>query len=318
LIKTNANGDTLWTKTYGGADHDEGHSVQQTTDGGYIITGFTFSFGIGTINVYLIKTDANGDTLWTKTYGGYGDDEGYDIQQTTDSGYIITGATGSFGAGGSDIYLIKTKSNGDTLWTKIYGESFFDEGLSVQQTNDGSYIIAGYTSSFGSSQSYGGIYLIKTDANGNSGCYQSNANTIVASTNTIVGNTNTIVRSGGTVSPTNMIVGSGGNDSTLCLSTGINELNIENSITLYPNPASNELRIQPVGWSSNGLKNAELGMTKATIYIMNTLGQDVSTAINVHGPLSEVEVEVRKRSSGLYFVRIANEKEVWVGKFVKE
>jgi len=125
LIKTDANGDTLWTRTYGGGGDDFGRAVEQTTDGGYIVAGYTTSFGAGVEDVYLIKTDTNGDTLWTKTYGGAGDDRGWAVEQTTDGGYIVAGGTLSFGAGGNDVYLIKTDANGDTLWTRTYGGSSF-------------------------------------------------------------------------------------------------------------------------------------------------------------------------------------------------
>jgi len=165
LIKTNASGDSLWTMTYGGTSWDEGWSVQQTSDGGYIIAGESYSFGGGVHDkVYLIKTNAAGDTLWTRFYGGTNQDAGYSVCQTTDGGYIIAGLTLSFGAGGGDVYLIKTNASGDTLWTRTYGGSGDDDGLSVRQTSDGGYIIAGYTNSFGA----GGedVYLIKTDANG--------------------------------------------------------------------------------------------------------------------------------------------------------
>jgi hypothetical protein len=164
LVKIDANGDTLWTRTCGGRDYDYGWDVQQTSDGGYIVTGYTESFGAGSDDVYLVKTDANGDSLWTRTYGGSDDDQGYSVQQTSDGGYIITGETDSFGAGSSDFYLVKTDANGDTLWTRTYGGSSTDMGWSVQQTSDGGYIVAGYTYSFGA----GGydFYLVKTDANG--------------------------------------------------------------------------------------------------------------------------------------------------------
>jgi hypothetical protein len=102
-----------WWKTYGGAHADGSCSVQQTTDGGYIIVGHTCSFGAGSDDVCLIKTNASGDTLWTRTYGGTSDDWGYSVQPTTDGGYIVAGYACSFGAGGADVYFIKTDSLGN-------------------------------------------------------------------------------------------------------------------------------------------------------------------------------------------------------------
>jgi hypothetical protein len=167
LIKTDASGDTLWTRTYGGTDYEIGLSVQQTSDGGYIIVGNTDSFGAGGLDVYLIKTDASSDTLWTRTYGGPGDDLGVSVQQTSDGGYIIAGSTFSFGAGESDFYLVKTDASGETLWTKTYGGTAHDAAFSVQQTSDDGYIIVGQTFSFGAGfLQQDDVYLIKTDANG--------------------------------------------------------------------------------------------------------------------------------------------------------
>ena len=143
LIKANAIGDTAWTKKIGGSRNDAGTCVEQTPEGGYIITGATKSYGRGLYDVFLIKTDENGDTLWTKTYGGIYDDIGESVAQTQDGGYIIAGWTESFVAGHKDYYLIKTDSAGDTVWTKTLGGSGIDWGRSVQQTSDGGYILVG-------------------------------------------------------------------------------------------------------------------------------------------------------------------------------
>jgi len=166
LIKTDSLGDTIWTRTYGGTNSDAGYSVQQTSDSGYIIVGYTSSFGTGSEDIYLIKTDVIGDTIWTKTYGGPVSDSGYSVEQTGDGGYVIVGSTSSFGSGNNDVYLIRTDINGDTIWTKTFGGAADDYGYSVQQTTDGGYIITGVTYSFGIGN--GDVYLIKTDSTGDS------------------------------------------------------------------------------------------------------------------------------------------------------
>ncbi len=165
LIKADSLGDTLWTKTYGGSDYNWGRFAQQTSDSGYIILGQTQSFGAGNTDLYVIKTDARGDTVWTKTYGGRASEYTTSMQQTGDGGYIILGTSTLFSTGGYDAWLIKTDAGGDTLWTRSYGGSEQEEGYFVQQTHDGGYILTGYTSSFGN----GGydVFIVKTNASGN-------------------------------------------------------------------------------------------------------------------------------------------------------
>ena len=171
LIKTDSNGTEEWNKTIGGSDPDLGYSVQQTTDGGYIITGHTSSFGNGKSDVWLVKTDSDGTEEWNKTFGGSDDDVGYSVKQTTDGGYIITGNTTIWRYQGSskhEILLIKTDSQGTEEWSKTFGGNHRDSGHSVQQTIDGGYIITGQITNQPSqhTQSSENVGLIKTNSQG--------------------------------------------------------------------------------------------------------------------------------------------------------
>ncbi|PCH95279.1 MAG: hypothetical protein COB85_04680 [Bacteroidetes bacterium] len=162
-IKTNSVGDTLWTKFYGGSGSDNGTSVKQTSDGGYIIAGNSASYGAGGGDAYLLKIDSLGSVTWTKTYGGSSTDGAESVLQTTDGGYIFTGYSNSAGAGSYDVLVVKTNASGDTVWTKLYGGSGSDFGYGIIQTSTGGYVISGETHSFGSG---GDGYLIKINSVG--------------------------------------------------------------------------------------------------------------------------------------------------------
>jgi len=165
LVKTDASGNMEWEQTFGGSSRDEARSVQQTMDGGYIIAGSTGSYGAGGGDFYLIKTDALGDMVWEKTFGGSGSDEARSVQQTPDGGYIIAGMTDSYGAGSWDFYLVKTDASGNMTWEQTFGGSDYEDAYSVEQTTDGGYILAGATESYGAG--WADVYLVKTDASGN-------------------------------------------------------------------------------------------------------------------------------------------------------
>ncbi|NQV15823.1 T9SS type A sorting domain-containing protein [bacterium] len=157
--------DTLWTRTYGGTDDDHGEAIQHTFDGGYILVGDAIPSGSGDRDVWLIKTDSDGQELWSHMFGGGGDDKGFSVQPTIDGGYIVTAATNSFGNGDYDFWLIKTDSLGQEQWNRTFGGSSPDYARSVLETIGGGYIITGRTASFGG----GGddIWLVKTDSLGN-------------------------------------------------------------------------------------------------------------------------------------------------------
>ena len=154
--------ENTWAKTYGGSNYDNAYSIQQTSDGGYIVAGETYSFGAGNEDIWVLKLNADGTVAWQKTYGGSGENLPWSIQQTSDGGYIVAGFT-SFGVGGGDIWVLKLNADGSVAWQKTYGGLSYDVAYSIQQTSDGGYIVAGYTNSFGTG---GDIWVLKLNADG--------------------------------------------------------------------------------------------------------------------------------------------------------
>ncbi|RJQ50056.1 MAG: hypothetical protein C4538_00845 [Nitrospiraceae bacterium] len=157
LIKLDANGNEVWKKTFGGSGNDTGESVYQTSDGGFIIAGSTTSFGSGQ-NVYLVKTDKDGNKEWESSEGRLADEEGQSVRQTVpDGGYVVVGSTNSF-ASGEDVYLLKTDMSGKREWDQHYGGSSNEWGNSVIQTSDGNFLIAA------SGEGVNDMYIIKVNA----------------------------------------------------------------------------------------------------------------------------------------------------------
>jgi hypothetical protein len=163
LLKVDENGDTAWTNRYGGPGFDVGLSVSQTPDACYIIAGQTNSYGEGAIDIYLLKVNNIGDTIWTNSFGGLLADLTYSVQATEDGGCIVAGHTASF-SDNIDIWILRVDSNGDTLWTRRYGGEGNEEAYCMQPVSDDRYIIAGHTTSFGAGSS--DIYLLMLNAEG--------------------------------------------------------------------------------------------------------------------------------------------------------
>ncbi len=163
LVKTDASGNTQWSKAFGGAGFDTAYSVQGTSDSGYIILGITDSSGNGWLDAYLIKVDSDGNMQWSRTFGGADNDNLFSARQTSEGGYILAGSTFSYGAGSDDAWLIKTDANGIQQWNQTFGGSGYDWAAAVHQTTDG-YILTGGTDSYGAGSD--DAWLIKTDSNG--------------------------------------------------------------------------------------------------------------------------------------------------------
>lgn len=364
LVKTDANGNLLWTKTYGGINNDDAASAQQTSDGGYIIAGTSSSFADTLGDVYLIKTDATGDTLWTKSYGSnltdamdmgnavqQTSDHGYiiagvtvsasqgenalliktdsagtiqwtrlygtgdassdaslsSVQQTTDGGYIAAGYISNFGAGSDDYYLIKTDSNGDTLWTKTYGSTSVDDANFVKQTTDGGYIAGGVTVGFAAGGEH--LYLVKVDSVGHASCNEYNTQTTNNSSISVnTYGTTTQVSTGGVAGSGVMTVSSGGTATDLCIGAGINELS-DNSglgITVYPNPFSDEATVI-INTSSVNLHNS-------SIVMYDLFGNQVQK-INSENEY-QFKIASNNLESGIYFLQVQSGEKTYNQKII--
>jgi hypothetical protein len=155
---------TMWSQTYGGSLDDTAAAIVQTGDGGYAIAGTTCSFGAGSADFWLIKTNSTGNMEWNQTYGGPASDVAVAMVQTGDGGYAIAGQTYSFGAGDSDFWLVKVDSSGSIQWNRTYGQTTADVAASVIQTSGGGYVLAGYLTDSNASRD---LWFVKTDSFGN-------------------------------------------------------------------------------------------------------------------------------------------------------
>jgi hypothetical protein len=165
LVKIDSAGNIAWNKTYGGSDNEVGYCIVETLDGGYALAGYTNSFGIGSNDFWLVKTNSTGDHLWNQTFGGSSSDIASHLVQTSDGGYALAGYTYSFDADLKDFYLVKTDAAGNILWNKTYGGASYEEALSLVATSDGGFALVGYTNP-PLSADYD-VWLIKTDPSGN-------------------------------------------------------------------------------------------------------------------------------------------------------
>jgi hypothetical protein len=160
-FKTDAYGNLQWAKSYGNGD-EIGYNIQQASNGDFILLGITSNYSAGLSDLYLVRTDSTGNVIWGKGYGGTNWEYPYSLKNTRDGGFILAGSTYSFGTGESDLLLVKTDANGDTLWTRTHGADSIDNPSSIIETYDG-YFVSGNTKSFGSRRR---VFLVKLDSQG--------------------------------------------------------------------------------------------------------------------------------------------------------
>ncbi len=166
LIKADADGDLEWIRTYGGKGWDFGNALLANPDTGCVIVGETYSYGPENGNVYIIRTDALGDTLWTRVFGGDSLDFGSAVVSAIDGNYLIAANTYSYGAGDLDAWIMKIGEDGDGLWSAFYGDTLEDRVYAIRSLWDGGFVFSGSTRNYGAQER--DTWLIRFDAMGNS------------------------------------------------------------------------------------------------------------------------------------------------------
>ncbi len=306
LLKTDADGILLWDSAYGGSLEDVGNSVCQAADGTYMVTGTTKSFGLGGTDVYLIKSDLNGNKLWSKSYGSTANDVGNESKLTTGSGFIVIGSSNSFSPKGFyENWMIRTDSYGDSMWTRRDTASFNRFATSIATTSDGGYIYTGHDDN---SAEYN-MYLYKTDAAGifqnyrNYGGQQlENAFSVKQTYDggyVVVG----VTESYGDGKPNIYVLKTGSN----LISTGTvlivvsTEENItpHETISVYPNPASDYFTIEET--------------KKSTLEIIDPLGRTLVTETINQG---KNIVNTTTLPNGIYFIQLKNSQRIAFGKII--
>jgi TolB-like protein len=298
IIKTNPVGTMLWSKINSDTTMATINTIQQTADGGYIIGGTSsvgFDTGYANSNMLLLKIDNLGNALWSKIYGGSHDDYCNSARQTKDHGYIMAGYTFLPGVTNENGYLIKTDSIGNLVWSKEVGDTSSDIFSSVQQTNDGGFIVCGETNGFGLPDF--GLYLLKTDNVGNSGCYQTTPITLSMAGGVILINPITSVSSGAIVGSHLPFFTKGSVVTNICsaTTTEIENVSSTDNINVYPNPSYGKLTIEFPAKISAGT------VTVFDIYGKTIFQENISNTI-------EKEIYLNNVSKGLYLIKINYDK----------
>lgn len=164
VFQTSISGESSWIRLYGGPGIDVCYSVCETPEGNFILAGLTTSFGTSQ-DIYVVKIDTYGDTVWTKTIGGTNTEAAHHVYMTEDQNYILVGYTESYGSGGKDIFIVKIDSSGNQIWSKHYGGQLEDCAYSAYYNQDGTSIIIGYKNG-SSGWIKGDLWILKINSSG--------------------------------------------------------------------------------------------------------------------------------------------------------
>jgi len=265
IVKLDSMGAIVWQKSFGGTQYDVAYFIQQTTDGGYVVAGYSNSTdgditgNNGGFDYWVIKLDNSGTMTWQKSLGGSGEDRAHSIQQTTDGGYIVTGKSSSTDGdvtgnnGGQDYWLVKLDSTGNITWEKSLGGSGSDIGRSIQQTTDGGYIVGGYSNSTDGdvtgNNGWDDYWVVRLDSIGTITWQKSLGGTVIDYGHSILQTTDGgYVVAGESNSTDGDITGNHGSADywvvKLSASVGVNEITAFNEFNVYPNPTSSQITLK--------------------------------------------------------------------------
>lgn len=318
ILKLDEFGEILWSKTYGGSNNDYGKSVEQTADGKYMVLGTTtsndgdVSSPLGETDYWILKLDEFGDILWARCYGGTNDDYASSIQQVLDGGYVVLGYSKSDNChlnennGETDYWILKLNELGNTQWSKSYGGSDTESAFSMHQTTDDGFIVAGYTKSndldVNGNHGYWDSWILELDMFGDTiwtRCY--GGLELDKSIAVIQSNDGGFVIAGETKSNDGDIEGNHGNSDCFVLklnnnNTGILNQKLSDVVQVFPNPTTGIINIKTEK------------ITKIEVY--NLLGELILES-------NSEKIDIGDHSSGIYYIKIFNDKEIATKKIIK-
>ena len=313
VVKLSNTGIIVWQKSFGGSGNEYCHSIKQTTDGGYIIVGYSnsndgdVSGNYGDNDFWVVKTNNIGSIEWQKSFGGSGSDEAHSVQQTLDGGFIVAGRTNSndgdvtVNNGLNDCWVVKLSNTGTIVWQKSFGGSLNDDVRSIEQTTDGGYIIAGYSNSNDGDVTVNigmtDYWVVKLSNTGNIVWQKSFGGSGSDAAFTIQQTTDGgYIVAGFSGSTDGDVTGNnGGMDYwvvKLSSSVGVDELFSSDKVSFFPNPTSNHIKLK--------VNNQLIGSTYS---IYNNLGILIST-----GQIKEENIIIKLDglSSGFYLISIGD------------
>lgn len=289
LCKLNpVTGALVWARRYGnGLGNCVPREMIKTSDGGCMMAGFTDGYGNGLNKIYTLKVDSVGLPQWSTALGGLTMDIGESVCEKSGGGYAITGYTTSFGGGGQDFYLVSLDAGGNHQWSKCYGDTGQDRSSGIIQTSDGGFLMTGLSNSY-----LAGTYellVVKTDAAGNSSCFENVTNTLAFQDSMLYDTVSPFVSSGVSGIPATPSSASGGTTTIVCSSTAITEQE-RPVFAMYPNPADDAVQLL--------LENT----AEAVVTIYNTSGQVCCSKPTSGKPM--LEIETTGWTAGIYFVEV--------------